>query len=246
MSRQALAPGSVIRAGEETYTIKDLLGSGGSALIYSATCECKGVTSDVAVKELYPSSGFVRTETDGNIVPADAAYEELYKTFKRQMNERERSLGAKAAGTNYQVIAFSKILTGVSLQLPGCPAGKVDNLYGVMADARKLGTNLSDWIGQLRRARNAGTPDSVFMVEVAEKMEAAAAAYALLHQDGILHCDCSVGNLTVLGEFTDDPERRGKASMAILDFGGSWMLSDGCVLIAENDLIYTTASYCAP
>ena len=235
MERVPLENGTVLQLGEDTYIIHNVIGTGGSGLIYSANRE--GSLLSYAIKEVYPlEGGYVRKE--GVVVPADgsnsktAALEEL----KERVREREYQNSNLAYRNNAQVLPVRKHHV---LKLSSADGGKeLSNQYAIMDDLSEKGCSLHAYLC----ARIADAGNSLALQEAVDLIIKILRAFKRLHPE-IIHGDIQYGNIYLTNA---DAAEGDPGNPTIIDFGASHKTEDDGTAVCPKDKLYSTKGWQAP
>jgi len=232
VGRDKLQRGTVLRFSDgRSFEILETIGGGGSALLYEA--KEQGSELRLAIKELYPSDGFVRRK--GQVTPISGKY--TLAPLRQTLEEREIYLSQRASRRNHQVLfALPPIWNSVDMILPDgtCYSG-VENTYVCMESLRDKGMTLGEFLERLRQEKKLSLDTAL------DVMDTVLDAYATLHEDGFIHGDCQKENLFLLR-----CNGAGVGTACIIDFDSARALLEDGFTAEVTDDIYATDGYCAP
>jgi len=231
VGRSELPKGTILHFPEgRSFEVLETIGGGGSALLYEV--KELGSESRFAIKELYPSDGFIRQ--NGQIIPVRGKYS--LTMLKQTMKEREVLLSRQANRRNHQVLtALSPVWERVDMILPeGRRYDNVENTYICKESLRNKGMTLGAFLAQLRREKK------VSLVTALDVMDTVLDAYDTLHEDGFIHCDCQKENLFLR------QNEYGVGTACIIDFDSARELQEDGFTAPVTDDIFATDGYCAP
>ena len=118
--RKQIPKGSVLILGETRYKIGEVIGQGGSGLIYEAVTEDAGHSSFLryAIKELYPVNICYR-KASWNIVPDSDDAKENEEVFRcyRQNVKTELEISQKVYSDNFRVVPVHQVYDTSQLEI---------------------------------------------------------------------------------------------------------------------------------
>lgn len=224
--RVPLPIGTLVELGGIPYRIEGLVvPSGGSALLYEAVSQDPSPIPCV-LKELYPFRDCVRQNWE--IVPVEG--NELH-VLKERLRTWEVPGSREAYRKNFQAVPIRGFFEAAELTLPDGRRQHVENHYALMDSLTAQGQSLADYAARRREKSEGWLQDAVsIMVSVLQ-------GYEGLHHEGLLHGDCSIGNVFLLGDLANSV-----GTAHILDFGCARRLRDD----DPPGPLYATGGYCAP
>ena len=136
MERIPLESGTIIRFSDGTaYQIEELIGQGGSALVYEAVEVGTTSCMHFAIKEIYPAEKFQR-DASGEITPIDNDAFEMKSELiemKKHILTRSARISQEAYQSIQQVLPERNIFECAELILPGdSTPSRVSNSYVLM------------------------------------------------------------------------------------------------------------------
>ena len=244
MERTPLRNGTIIRFPDgNAYQIEELIGQGGSALVYEAVGV--GENSDVhfAIKEIYPSEKFQRN-AEGEITPIDSdsisAKSELIE-IKKHILARSARISQEAYQLIQQVLPERNIYECAELiSFEDSEPSRVSNGYVLMDSLKEKGISLQRHLDNYRDNGNTMSLDYATKI-----MEAVLYAYSSLHEKGFIHGDCQMNNILLL-----NPPRaivgESIVGVELIDFGCGRKLEEDGKTAVICDSLYSTDGYRAP
>lgn len=236
--RKQIPKGSVLILGETRYKIGEVIGQGGSGLIYEAVTEDAGHSSFLryAIKELYPANICYRN-TSWNIVPDSDDAKENEEVFRcyRQNAEAELEISQKVYSDNFRVVPVHQVYDTAQLEIHKenrTELFHVTNTYSIMFNAAGQGQTLSDYLKGKKRP--------LPLKQSINIMLSVCSLYAKLHQNYI-HADVQAGNIYLMGLADCDCD----PTAVLLDFGSSMKLDRNCTA-QKRSYVFSSDGYCPP
>lgn len=245
MQREQLKSGTYIRfPGGECYQVNELIGAGGSSLLYSANKMIfhKGsymieTHMRYALKECFPYAQkyeFIRLES-GEVVPKEESKEaEAYLQYVSWMQVHEGQITADIYSKEaVRMIPMQKLAKGVEISTDkGKSFHYVKNTFTVMTSLEQKGESAYIWKNKMNRP-----PMAVFRV-----IREVLIALREVHRAGYLHLDLQEGNVFIAGEWRDQ-----SITCFLIDFGSAReLMEDGYCAVVGNQPIFSSAGYRAP
>ena len=244
MERIPLESGTIIRFSDGTaYQIEELIGQGGSALVYEAVEVGTTSCMHFAIKEIYPAEKFQR-DASGEITPIDNDAFEMKSELiemKKHILTRSARISQEAYQSIQQVLPERNIFECAELILPGdSTPSRVSNSYVLMDSLKEKGTSLQRRVDDYRRNGTAVSLDYATRI-----MEAVLHVYGSLHEKGFIHGDCQMNNILLLNTSQVD-EGKSIVGVELIDFGCGRKLEEDGKTEVISDSLYSTDGYRAP
>ena len=245
MQREQLKSGTYVRfPGGECYQVNELIGAGGSSLLYSANKMIiykgkDGLETHMhyALKECFPYSEqyeFIRLES-GEVAPKEASKDAaFYLRYVSWMQAHEGQITADIYSKEaVRMIPMQKLANVVEISTDeGKTFHSVRNTFTVMTSLEQKGESAYIWKSKMNRP-----PVAVFRA-IRETL----IALREVHRAGYLHLDMQEGNVFLAGEWRDQ-----SLTCFLIDFGSAReLMEDGYCDVVGNQPIFSSAGYRAP
>ncbi|MDR0949090.1 MAG: hypothetical protein LBM69_06215 [Lachnospiraceae bacterium] len=204
--RKPLAEGTQIILGSKPYTIRSLVGFGGTSFVYSA-CYPDGIqpnkTHHVLLKELFPyqPEGLIYREQDGSIVVKQEAaqyFELCKKSFYRGNHTHIDLQNIRADMANVNIDSFEA----------------KGSFYTVIGNLN--GKTLQTIVGEAKTAPSLSAAVS-WTLSLLDALD-------IFHKQGLLHLDISPDNILLL------PLEKGKSEklrkILLIDYNSVWHMNE--------------------
>lgn len=245
MQREQLKSGTYVRfPGGECYQVNELIGAGGSSLLYSANKMIFHKEKYVlethmhyALKECFPYSEqyeFIRLKS-GEIVPKNESKDaEFYLRYVSWMQTHEGQITSEIYSKEaVRMIPMQKLANVVEISVDeGKTFHSVKNTFTAMTSLEQKGESAYIWKNKMNRP-----PVAVFRA-IRETL----IAVREVHKAGYLHLDLQEGNVFLAGEWRDQ-----SLTCFLIDFGSAReLMEDGYCEVVGNQPIFSSAGYRAP
>ena len=234
--RTYLPQGAILRFSGESYRIQKMIGSGGTALLYSVE-ELDPAGTAVSrkhfvLKELFPAKGFCRSDNFTVVLDESETHDStaILAHLKMRMQE-EANVGQEASNTNYRVVPVRKCFSSALITLDTGETLPIDNMFCIMDDVSSQGCSLHEYMEKNQHP--------VHISEAIKIMCRILEAYRVLHVTHI-HGDVQAGNIFIM-----DSEEDEASAAFILDFGSALELEENGQ-VSYDGMIFSSDGYAPP